>query len=172
MRTLLVLILLMSSLLIEAQTSKQSFKDSSYSIQHRQSKKWFLTSYSNIGIGFNFMNGSSATVVSAPVGLQLNRQLNNNLYAFAGVSLAPTYVNFGRSFLSPGMAKPYAGSGVKSDYFGLYSSVNMGLMYVNDARTFSISGSIGVERNNYPMLLYPPANMQRANAFTPTPVYR
>src|SRR5678815_3126379 len=103
MRTLLVLITLISSLLIEAQTPKQSFKDSGYYLQHTQSKKWFFTSYSNVGIGFNFFNGGTATVVSAPVGLQLNRQLNNNLYAFTGVSIAPTYVNFNRSFLSPGI---------------------------------------------------------------------
>jgi hypothetical protein len=162
----------MSSLLLEAQTAKQSFTDSSYYIQHTQSKKWFLTSYSNIGIGFNFMNGSTATVASAPIGLQLNRQLNNNFYAFTGVSVAPTYVSFGRSFLSPGVIKSNTGNGFKSDYFGLYSSVNMGLMYVNDARTFSISGSVGVSRSNYPMLLYPPANMQRINTFTPNRVYR
>jgi len=171
MRTLLVLMILMCSLLLEAQTPKQSFKDSSYYIQHAQSRKWFLTSYSNVGIGFNFMNGSTATVVSAPVGLQLNHQLNNNLYAFTGVSVAPTYVNFNRSFLSPGVTKSPS-NGFRSDYFGLYSSVNMGLMYVNEARTFSISGSIGVSRSSYPMLYYPPANMQRVNTFTPTPVYR
>jgi hypothetical protein len=170
MRTLFVLITLLSSLLLEAQTPKQSFKDSSYYIQPTQKKKWFLTSYSNIGIGFNFFNGGTATVVSAPVGLQLNRQLNNNLYAFTAVSLAPTYVNFNSSFLSPG-TKPYTGNALKSDYFGLHPSVNMGMMYVNDARTFSISGSIGVERSSYP-ILYPPANMQRINTFTPTPVYR
>ena len=172
MRTLFVLITLMCSLLIKAQNPKQSFKDSSYYIQHAQSKKWFLTSYSNIGVGFNFMNGSTATIVSAPVGLQLNRQLNNNLYAFTGVSVAPTYVNFNRSFLSPGITKPYAGNSFRSDYFGLYSSVNMGLMYVNDARTFSISGSVGVSRSNYPMPFYPTTNMQRVNTITPTPVYR
>src|SRR5678815_4571009 len=103
MRTLLVLITLISSLLPEAQIPKRSFEDSSYHIQPAQKKKWFLTSYSNIGIGFNFFNGGTATVVSAPVGLQLNRQLNNNLYAFTGVSIAPTYVNFNRSFLSPGI---------------------------------------------------------------------
>jgi len=170
MRTLFVLITLLSSLLLEAQTPKQSFKDSSYYIQPTQKKKWFLTSYSNIGIGFNFFNGGAATVVSAPVGLQLNRQLNNNLYAFTGVSLAPTYVNFNSSFPSPGI-KPYTGNSLKSDYFGLHPSLNMGMMYINDARTFSISGSIGVERSSYP-LLYPPANMQRLNTFTPTPVYR
>jgi len=161
----------MSSLLLDAQTPKQSFEDSGYSFQHKQSKKWFLTSYSNVGIGFNFFNGGTATVVSAPVGLQLNRQLNNNLYAFTGVSLAPTYVNFNHSFLSPGI-KPYTGTGFKSDYFGVYPSVNMGLMYVNDARTFSVSGSIGVSRSNNPMLFYPPANMPRISSFTPTPVYR
>jgi len=170
MRTLFVLITLLSSLLLEAQTPKQSFKDSGYYIQPTQKKKWFLTSYSNIGIGFNFFNGGAATVVSAPVGLQLNRQLNNNLYAFTGVSLAPTYVNFNSSFRSPGI-KPYTANGLKSDYFGLYPSVNMGMMYINDARTFSISGSIGVERSSYP-IFYPPANMQRLNTLTPSPAYR
>src|SRR6185295_13459371 len=169
MRTLLLLITLISSLLVEAQIPKQSF-DSSYYIQHKQSKKWFLSSSSSIGIGFNFFNGGTATVVSAPVGLQLNRRLNNNFYAFTCVTLAPTYVNFGRSFVSPGI-KSTAGNGFKSDYFGLYSSVNMGLMYVNDARTFSISGSVGVARSSYPMPLYTPANMPRST-FTPTPAYR
>src|SRR4029078_3338520 len=134
MRPLFLFIILLSSLLIEAQGPKQNFKDSSYYTQHVQSKKWFLTSYSNIGIGFNFFNGGTATVVSAPVGLQLNRQLNNNLYAFTAVSLAPTYVNFNSSFLSPG-TKPYTGNALKSDYFGLHPSVNMGMMYVNVSRT-------------------------------------
>src|ERR1051326_811394 len=143
MRTLLVIITVISSLFVEAQAQNQSLDDSSYYIQHTQKKKWFLTSYSNVGVGFNFFNGGTATVVSAPIGLQLNRQLNNNLYAFTGVSLAPTYVSFNRAFLSPGIKSP-AGSGFKSDYVGLYSSMNMGLMYVNDARTFSISGSVGV----------------------------
>ena len=166
-----MIITLISSLFLEAQTPKQNLDDSSYYMQHIQKKKWFLTSYSNVGVGFNFFNGGTATVVSAPIGLQLNRQLNNNLYAFTGVSLAPTYVNFNRAFLSPGIKSP-GGSGFKSDHVGLYSSVNMGLMYVNDARTFSISGSVGVARSSNPMLFYPPASMPRTNAFTPAPVYR
>jgi|SRR5689334_929251 len=172
MRTLLVVVILMSSVLLDAQTSQQSFKDSSFHIQHAPAKKWFLTSYSSVGIGLQFVNGSTATVVSAPVGLQLNRQLNNNLYAFTGVSLAPTYVNFNHAFLSPSMKTP-GSAGFKSDYLGLYPAVNMGLMYVNDARTFSISGSVGVQRSTYPLgLPYPSANMQRINTFTPSPVYR
>jgi hypothetical protein len=170
MRILLVLITLISSLLLEAQAPKQSFEDSTY-YTNMQKKKWFVTSHSYVGVGLNFFNGGSATVVSAPVGLQLNRQLNNNLYAFTGVSLSPTYINFNHSFLSPGI-KPSASNISKSDYFGLHPSVNMGLMYVNDARTFSISGSIGVERGVYPILPYPPANMQRTSTLTPTAVYR
>ena len=166
-----MLIMLVSSLIVDAQTSTQSFDDSSFYIQHLQRKKWFLTSYSNIGVGVSFFNGRTATVVSAPVGLQLNRELNNNLYAFAGVSLAPAYVNFNHSFPSPGI-KTANGNGFKSDYFGLYSSVNIGLMYINDARTFSVSGSIGVQRNSYPVYVYPPPYMQRSSPFTPTPVYR
>ena len=89
MRILLVLITLASSLIVDAQTSNQSSEDSSFYVQQVQRKKWFLTSYSNIGIGLSFFNGRTATIVSAPVGLQLNHELNNNLYAFAGVSLAP-----------------------------------------------------------------------------------
>ncbi|HTM93030.1 MAG TPA: hypothetical protein VL095_11460 [Flavisolibacter sp.] len=170
MRILLLLFVLTSSLLLGAQTVKQGFKDSGY-IQPRQSNKWFVTSYSNLGVGVNFINGNRATLASAPVGLKLNRRLNDNLYAFTGFSLAPTYVNFSRPLLSPGI-KSFTGNDFKSNYFGLYPSLDMGLMYVNDAKTFSISGSIGVQRSDYPVLLYSPATIQRLNNFTPTHVYR
>jgi hypothetical protein len=143
-------------------------KDSSYSIRNMQDRKWFLTSYTGVGIGFNFFNGNTATILSAPVALQLNRRLNDNLYAFASVSAAPTYINFNRSFLSPGIIKSYPGNSFKPGYLGLTSSVNLGLMYINDARTFSISGSIGVERGTYPMLLYPAGNVQRFTTLGPT----
>ncbi len=168
MRILIVIIALTSSLLLRAQSFKPVSGDSSY-LPHMQSRKWLVTSYSNIGIGLSFFNGTTATAVSAPVGLQLNRRLNDNLYAFTGIWLAPTYINFNRSFLSPAI-KSY--SGLKSDYVGVNPSVNLGLMYVNDARTFSVSGSIGVQRSSYPMLFYSPATMQRINSFTPTPAYR
>jgi hypothetical protein len=167
MRILLVLTILTFSLFLRGQTQNRSVEDSSHSIRSTQSRKWFLTSYSSVGIGFNFFNGNAATLVSAPIGLQLNRRLNNNFYAFAGVSAAPGYVNFNRSFLSPGIIKTYTGNNLKSAYFGLAPSANLGLMYINDARTFSVSGSIGVERGRYPMLLYPPGNVQRINTFTP-----
>ena len=170
MRTLLLLVTLTCSLLLRAQTVQQRLSDSSY-LHHTPIRKWSVTTYSNVGVGFSFFNGRSATIVSAPVGLQLNRRLNDNLYAFTGVSLVPAYINFNRPFPSTGF-KSYTGADFKSNYFGVYPSVNMGLMYVNDARTFSISGSIGIQKSNDPILLYSPANMQRINSFPLTPVYR
>lgn len=119
-------------------------------------KKWFVSHYAGISTGFSFFKGGNATIVSAPVGLQLNRRLNNNLFAFAGVSLAPSYVNFNSSFLNSNsnFNKMNANSSFNSKSLGIYSRAELGLQYINDARTFSISGSIGVERSNFPMPLY------------------
>ena len=128
-------------------------------------KKWFVSSYSGLSIGFSFFKGGSATVFSAPVGLQLNRKLNNNLYAFAGVSAAPSYVNFGSSFLNADFSKNSNGS-FRSSSLGLYSRAELGLQYINDEKTFSISGSIGVERRDFPMPVYRSANINQNNSNT------
>ena len=115
-------------------------------------QKWYFSTYTGVSAGVGFYNGGSATFVSAPVGLQLNRQLNNNVVAFAGVSAAPTFSSFNRSFTDPSYNKSYPFNNPSNAYgFGINSGIYMGLMYVNDARTFSISGSIGVERSNYPV---------------------
>jgi hypothetical protein len=111
-------------------------------------KKWSLHKYGGISASYSFFNGGSASVFSVPLGLQLNRQLNNNLYAFAGISAAPSYINFSRSFINADIKK------YNTNSLGLYSRFEAGLMYVNDARTFSISGSIGVERNSFPVYPY------------------
>ena len=42
--------------------------------------------------------------------------------------------------------------------FGLYPAASIGLMYINDARTFSISGSISAEKSPYSILPYYPVN--------------
>jgi len=90
-------------------------------------------------------------MVSAPIGLQINRRLTNNLFAFAGVSVAPTYFSTNSSFNNEGMYKMNPGfTQFSSKGFGMYSRVEGGLMYVNDERTFSISGSIGIESSSYP----------------------
>jgi hypothetical protein len=110
--------------------------------------KWSLHKYAEISIGYGFFNGGGASVFSAPVGLQLNRRLNNNLYAFAGISAAPAYVNFSRSFVNADIKK------MNTNNLYLYSRFEAGLMYINDEKTFSISGSISVDRSNYPVYPY------------------
>ena len=103
---------------------------------------------------FIFYRGNNAIIFSSPVGLQLNRRLNNNLYAFAGVSAAPAYINFNNAFLNTDINKTNSNNFSKANNFGMYSRAEIGLMYVNDAKTFSISGSIGIEKTNYPSYQY------------------
>ncbi|WP_127129443.1 hypothetical protein [Pseudoflavitalea rhizosphaerae] len=113
-------------------------------------KKWFLTKYAGISAGLLSFNGGNSSFLSAPMGIQLNRSLSNNVLAFAGVTVAPTYF--------PGIAgynMPFHTGFDKSNpfmnpnRFGTYSTAQMGLMYINNERTFSISGSIGVGRTDY-----------------------
>jgi hypothetical protein len=110
-------------------------------------KKWFVTKYAGISSGFVAFNGGSGTFLSVPVGLQINRQLTNNVYAFAGVTVAPSYFHYNGSFYQPGINKN--NSLMNANNFGTYSAAHLGLMYINNERTFSISGSIGVSRSNY-----------------------
>ena len=114
-------------------------------------QKWYLSSYAGLSTGQIFGRGAAVSLFSFPIGLQLNRPLNNNLMAFAGISTAPTVFTFS-SFMHPGLNNAYPGPGFSNGYgINLHTSLQMGLMYVNDARTFSISGSIGVHRYSYPV---------------------
>jgi len=105
-------------------------------------KKWFVSKYAGISTGFMAFKGGSGSFLSAPVGIQLYRRLNDNVYAFAGVSVAPSIFNFNGAFYQPGVNKN--NNFMNANNFGAYSSAHMGLMYINSDRTFSISGSIGV----------------------------
>jgi hypothetical protein len=118
-----------------------------YDDSNNLNQKWYLTKYVGISAGFGFFNGAGGSFISAPVGLQLNHPLNNNFIAFAGVSAAPAFFNFSSSFTNPS----YPGNLTNAYGFGLNSRVDLGLMYINDAKTFSISGSIGVDRYSYPV---------------------
>ena len=101
-------------------------------------------------------------IVAAPVALQLNRRLTNNLYAFANASIAPAYVSFNRSFVATDFNKIVRNKGFSNiSNLDMWSSFSLGLQYVNDEKTFSISGSIGVERSSYPLLPYYSTNDQR-----------
>jgi hypothetical protein len=113
-------------------------------------KKWSLNKYAGVSTGFMFSNGTQATILSAPIGIQLTRRLTNNVYAFAGASIAPSYLSYNRSF-DPSFNKNYFGAHSSAfNQLGISSKAEMGLLYVNDQRTFSISGSIGVGRTSYP----------------------
>ena len=118
-------------------------------------RKWSFSQYAVVSTGVGFFNGGYSSFFSVPVTLQLNRRLNNNLYAFAAASIAPTYVNFNRSFLDPGINNAYPGQPFNSRAFGINGAFQMGLMYINDDKTFSISGSIGIERSSYPIPIAP-----------------
>lgn len=119
--------------------------------------KWFFSSYRRLSTTVSFFKGGNASIFSAPMGLQLNRRLNNNWYAFANISVAPSYISINPSYLG-GFNKNLSGNSFKQNGFGLYPAASLGLMYVNDAKTFSISGSISAERGVYPIMPYYPSN--------------
>lgn len=178
MRVLAILVILFFSLAVKAQTylpfnsigyGQQSlFGANNLSNDNITNKKWFLSKYSGLSTSYSFFKGGYASVIAAPIGLQLNRKLNNNLYAFAGISAAPAYISFSRSFISSDMNKAYPNSNLfRTGNLGMYSRAEIGLMYINDEKTFSISGSIGVQRSSYPVFPY-----QQMNAVKPNTVNR
>ena len=128
-------------------------------------KKWFVTSYTGITAGYSFFRGGGgASFVAAPISFQLNRRLSNNLYAFAAITVAPTYFNFNRAFVTTDLNKINTrNSFYQPGSFSMYSAATMGLMYINDARTFSVSGSISVERSNYPLFYNNQLNTNKQN---------
>ncbi|MEP7319002.1 MAG: hypothetical protein ABI921_09680 [Panacibacter sp.] len=174
MRKLLIWIVFIAPVALKAQsvlpssffdyTQQQRFVNNKHFTDSGANRKWFVTTYSGISTSFNFFKGGNATVVSAPLSLQLNRRLNNNLYAFAAVSAAPAYINFNNTFLSANNNKGWQGNNsLRSNSFGMYSKAELGLMYINDQKTFSISGSIGIQRNTYPVLPYNFPNTAKPN---------
>jgi len=173
MRIRLLIFLLISSAAVNAQTSSatrlmdsiqnRSSLNSNHFLESNTNKKLFFSSYKSISTSYTFFNGGSAFIVAAPIGLQLNYKLNNNLFAFAGASVAPAYINFNRSFISSDVNKLYPNNGFSSNGVGLYSRAELGLMYVNDARTFSISGSFGIERGSNPYFPVQQTNTARSN---------
>ncbi len=115
-------------------------------------KQWFISSYSGISTGYSFFNGGNAAFLAAPFTFQLNRRITNNVYAFAGVTVAPVYSSFNRAFVNTDLNKINGfNSFSHPGTFSVYSAATLGLMYINDEKTFSISGSISVERNNFPL---------------------
>lgn len=176
MRTIFLFIMLATTV----STNAQDVMKGSYAILPQQQsiinkvqitdsmpgKKWFVSKYVGMSTSIGFFNGGNATVLAIPVGIQINRKLTNNWYAFAGVSAAPAYVNFHQSFMSANNNKFSTNNNfMQSSRLNVYSRAELGLMYVNDQKTFSISGSIGVERSSYPFIPLNQIGAARTNAF-------
>jgi hypothetical protein len=174
MRTVLLLSLLFFAAFSQAQSipfnqmnyarpgTVNQFSDSTH-------KKWFVSTATGFSTSIHFFKGGHASVLSVPLILQLNRRLSNNWYAFAAVSAAPSYIHFGNSFISNNAGKGWQQNGfMKSGTMGIYSKAELGLMYVNEAKTFSISGSIGIERSSYPGVPYYPLNNSYPAAVRPS----
>lgn len=125
-------------------------------------KKWFVTKYAGISTGFVAFKGGSSSFLSAPLALQVNRQLTNNIYAFGGISATPYLLQNSGAFYQAGVNKSYGLMRVNNS--GIYPAAHVGVMYINNERTFSISGSVNVSRSSYqsysPLYspLYSPAN--------------
>jgi hypothetical protein len=172
MRIIVLLVLIIFTTALKAQTLMPhdfisnsyggGFAYTGYPADRSSQKKWFLTKYSALSTTYSFFKGGHAMIVAAPVGLQINRRLTNNLYAFANATIAPAYVTFNRAFIATDFNKAIRNNGLfKSSGLDMYSSASLGLQYINDEKTFSISGSISVERNSYQLLPYYRSNEQR-----------
>ncbi len=134
--------------------SPECLNPSQYSFENPGNKKWFVSKYASVSAGYSFSRAGSFNYLSAPIGLQLNRKLNNNLYAFAGVSVNPTYFNFNQPIPLSGNNKSFYNSMYGPNSFDIYPRAELGLMYVNDEKTFSISGkSISVQEVDIPPFL-------------------
>lgn len=117
-------------------------------------KSWFVSGYHTITAGYSFFNGGSANFVAAPIGLQLSHRITNNLYGFAGINVTPMYANFNTAFINSDANKINGFNSVnRPGIFSMYPTATMGLMYINNDKTFSVSGSISVERGGYPLYL-------------------
>lgn len=176
MRRIFFLMLSLSALSVQAQNAlplsimdfmqPASFRHLLPANDSSSAKKWFVTTNAGISAGMFFSNGGHGTIIAAPFTVQLNRRLNNNWYAFASASLAPAYVNF--SMNAPALNKTGTYNGfMQGNKLNIYSSAQVGLMYVNDAKTFSISGSFGVEAGNRSAKPYYPVNTARPQPVLP-----
>lgn len=140
-RAVIFIAIVMSAMATKAQSPNQA-TDTNY-IRN----KWFVTKNAGISAGFIAFKGGSGNFVSAPLELLINRQLTNNIYAFGGVSVTPYLVRYNSTFSQPATNKNYGF--MRTTNAGIYPAARAGVMYINNERTFSISGSISVSRSSY-----------------------
>ena len=118
--------------------------------------KWQLRPYASAEIGYTFFRGGGVSYTSIPAGIVLVHPLTNNLSAFAGAAIAPVAFSMSQLYTS------YPGSNSSRPYgLGGNAAIQAGLMWTNDAKTFSISGSVQMDRGSYPV--YPSNNRPGSN---------
>jgi hypothetical protein len=161
MRILFTLLASMAFLILKAQTHLpidgrwgvmpwQSFTPYTLSLDADQISHWQVRPYAGVSAGYIF-GGNGISYLSAPVGVAFYRPLNRKLSAFATAYVAPTVFNAGSLYMDP-LINP-AGNTFRG--LGLNTGVSGGVIYTNEAKTFSISGSISVERGSYPVYVPP-----------------
>jgi hypothetical protein len=116
---------------------------------------WRVQPYASVSAGYLFLGGG-ISYLSAPVGLIVYRPLNTNFTAFAGANIAPTVFNMSRLYTDQLNSPAYPGN--RFTGVGVNAGIQGGIIYTNDAKTFSISGGISVERGSYPVYLPPGTN--------------
>ena len=124
-------------------TPWQPFVPYSLALDGNAGHGWQVRPYASLSAGYIFWGGG-ISYVSAPVGVITYRPLNTNFTAFGAATVAPTIFNFNRFAGQPMPGNNLTGLGVNA-------SVTGGLIYTNEAKTFSISGSISVERGSSPV---------------------
>lgn len=116
-------------------------------------KKWSLTGYTGVFSTYNPVVNTQRNGLFIPAGVQLNRYLAPNWSAFTSLFAVPAgYSSFGGMFTGSANHMMPMGMSRGINIFQPYMRADVGLRYVNDAKTFSISGSFGIERSAYPML--------------------
>jgi hypothetical protein len=111
--------------------------------------------FASVSTGYWFLNGG-LSYFSAPVGIMVYRPLNKNFTGFGAATVTPTVFHFNSLYDNPTAGPFYPGSG--ATHFSLNAGVTGGVIYTNDAKTFSVSGSISVERGSYPTYTIPRSN--------------
>jgi hypothetical protein len=116
-------------------------------------QKWQVRPYASLNMGYLFLNGGGSPYLAAQTGVALIHPLTNNVSAFAAVSATPTLFSINRLYTDPALN---SGNNFSRPYnLSLNTGIQAGLIYTNDDKTFSISGSVGVERGSNP---YYPVN--------------
>lgn len=147
-RTTLFIAILVSAFATKAQQGPSLFNHANDTTNRYN--KWFVTKYTGISTGFMAWKGGGGSFLAAPMALQLNRQLTNNLFAFGNISATPTIFHSNSLFLAqPASGKNFGPMRANNTNFGINPAAQIGVMYISNDRTFSISGSVSVSRSNY-----------------------